>query len=425
MAFGRYRATGTVMKKKHQSRKPTRCKLSILRQICNYIPNHLVPQLARETGVAEDARTYTPWSHVLTLLFAQLTHSLGLNDVCDALGLHSGPLSAIRGATAPKRNTLSNANRKRDPVMAEKLFWQTLEHLQNLCPGFGRGRRRRFAFRFKRMIHLVDSSTLQLVANCMDWAKHRRRKAAAKCHLRLNLQSFLPRFAIVDTARHSDAKKAWELCAGLLAGEIVIFDKAYLDLLHLFELFQRGVSWVTRAKEGMQFRVVRRYQRGRLGNILRDDVVLMKSSASRRLYPAWLRRIVAMVEVDGKWREMEFLSDNLEWSAQTIVDLYRCRWDIEVFFKEIKQTLQLADFLGHNANAVRWQVWTALLTYVLLRFCAWISKWGHSLTRLFTLLRSALWIKLDLRSFLESYGTAEGSFRFLGAPEQAYLPGIP
>src|SRR5438093_5636669 len=154
MAFGRYRATGTVMKKKHQSRKPTRCKLSILRQICNYIPNHLVPQLARETGVEEDARTYTPWSHVLTLLFAQLTHSLGLNDVCDALALHSGPLSAIRGATAPKRNTLSNANRKRDPVMAEKLFWETLEHLQNLCPGFGRGRRRRFAFRFKRMIHL-------------------------------------------------------------------------------------------------------------------------------------------------------------------------------------------------------------------------------------------------------------------------------
>jgi hypothetical protein len=416
---------GTVVKTKSQKQKPTRRKLSILRQICNLIPNHLVPQLARETGVEDDARTYTPWSHVVTLLFAQLTHSLGLNDVCDALALHSGPFSAIRGAATPKRNTLSNANRKRDPIMAEKLFWQTLEHLQNLCPGFGCGRRRRFAFRFKRMIHLVDSTTLQLVASCMDWARHRRRKAAAKCHLRLNLQSFLPRFAIVDTARHSDAKKAWELCAGLLAGEIVIFDRAYLDLLHLFELFRRGVNWVTRAKEGMQFKVIRRYQRGRIGNILRDDVVQMKSAASRRLYPVWLRRVVALVEVDGKWREMTFLSNNLEWSAQTIADLYRCRWEIEVFFKEIKQTLQLADFLGHNANAVRWQVWTALLTYVLLRFCAWISQWGHSFTRLFTLLRSALWLKLDLRSFLESYGTAGGSFRFLGTPEQAYLPGIP
>ena len=413
------------MKKNTKRQEPTKCKFSVLRQICNWIPQHLVAKLARETKVEEDSRTYKPWSHVVTLLYVQLTHCLGLNDVCDALGLHSGPLSAIRGATVPKRNTLSHANRQRDPVMAEKLFWQMLEHLQGLCPGFGQGRRPRFAFRFKRLIHLVDSTTIQLVANSLDWAKHRRRKAAAKCHLRLNLQSFLPRFAIVDTARHSDAKKAWELCAGLLAGEIVIFDKAYLDLLHLFDLFKRGVNWVTRAKEGMQFRVVRRYQRGRIGNILRDDLVQMKSSASRRLYPAWLRRVVAMVEVDGKWREMTFLSGNLEWSAQTIIDLYRCRWNIEVFFKEIKRTLQLADFLGHNANAVRWQVWTALLTYVLLRFCAWIGRWGHSFTRLFTLLRSALWLKLDLRSFLESYGTAGGSFRFLGTPEQAYLPGFP
>lgn len=412
------------MKKKNQRQKPTKSKFSVLRQICNLIPSHLVAKLARETKVEEDARIYKPWSHVVTLLYAQLAHSLGLNDVCDALGLHSGPFSAIRGATAPKRNTLSHANRERDPAMAEKLFWQTLAHLQSLCPGFGGGRRPRFALRFKRMIHLVDSTTIQLVANCMDWAKHRRRKAAAKCHLRLNLQSFLPRFAIVDTARHSDAKKAWELCAGLLAGEIVIFDKAYLDLLHLFELFKRGINWVTRAKQGMNFRVVRRFQRGHIGHILRDDLVQMKSSASRRLYPAWLRRVVALVEVDGKWREMTFLSDNLEWSAQTIVDLYRCRWGIESFFKEIKQTLQLADFLGHNANAVRWQVWTALLTYVLLRFCAWISRWGHSFTRLFTLLRSALWLKLDFQDFLQSYGTARGSIRFLGTPEQAYLPGI-
>jgi Transposase DDE domain/Domain of unknown function (DUF4372) len=412
------------MKKKSQKQKPTKSTFTVLRQICNLIPNHLVPKLARETKVEEASRTYKPWSHLVALLYGQLAHSLGLNDLCDALGLHAGPLSAIRGATAPKRNTLSHANRQRDPAMAEKLFWQVLAHLQSLSPGFGGGRRPRFAFRFKRMIHVVDSTTIQLVARCLDWAKHRRRKAAAKCHLRLNLQSLLPSFAVVDTARHSDARKAWELCAGLLAGEIVIFDKAYLDLLHLFELFQRGVNWVTRAKEGMQFRVVRRYQRGRSGNILRDDLVQMKSWPSRRLYPAWLRRVIAMVEVDGKWREMTFLSDNLEWSAQTIVDLYRCRWAIEVFFKEIKQTLQLADFLGHNANAVRWQVWTALLTYVLLRFCAWISRWGHSFTRLFTLLRSALWLKLDLRGFLESYGTAGGSFRFLGRPEQAYLPGI-
>lgn len=144
----------------------------------------------------------------------------------------------------------------------------------------------------------------------------------------------------------------------------------------------------------------------------------------RTAYPVERRRVVALVEGEGKMREMVFLTNNFTWSVQTIADLYRCRWSIEVFFKESKQTLQLADFLGHNAHAVRWSVWTALLTYLLLRFCAWLSRWGHSFTRLFTLLRSVLWQRLDLRGLLVRYGRAGAGGRFLGTPEQAYLPGL-
>lgn len=409
--------------KNQTQRKPTRGKFSLLRQLCNLIPNHLVPQLAREHAVEEKSRTFRPWSHVVSLLYAQLTHALGLNDVCDALRLHSGPLSAIRGATPPSKNALSYANRERNSKMAETLFWTMLEHLQQLHPGFGAGHRPKFAFRFKRLIHVVDSTTIQLVARCMDWAKHRRRKAAAKCHVRLNLQTFLPRFALVDTAGEHDNRRAHELCAGVQAGEIVIFDKAYLDFGHLADLSMREVFWVTRAKDNLQCRVVRRLQQGRAGNILRDDLIQLTGPA-RKSYPVWLRRVVALVEVDGELREMVFLTNNLEWSAQTIADLYRCRWQIEVFFKQIKQTLQLADFLGNSANAVRWQVWTALLLYLLLRFCAWLGQWGHSFTRLFALLRSALWQKLELRSLLEVYGIAGGGGRFLGTPQQAYLAGF-
>lgn len=407
--------------KKETRRKPTRTAFSLLRQLCNFIPNHWVPRLAREHGVEEKSRTFLPWSHVVSLIYAQLTHALGLNDVCDALRLRSGPLSAIRGATAPSKNALSHANRERNPKMAEALFWRMLEHLQQLHPGFGARRRPKFAFRFKRLIHVVDSTTIQLVARCMDWAKHRRRKAAAKCHVRLNLQTFLPRFALVDTAGEHDNRRAHELCAGVKAGEIVIFDKAYLDFAHLADLAVREVFWVTRAKDNLRCRVVRRLQRGRIGNILRDDLIALTGPA-RKAYPVELRRVVALVEVDGQIREMVFLTNNLAWSAQTIADLYRCRWSIEVFFKELKQTLQLADFLGHNANAVRWQVWTALLVYLLLRFCAFLSQWPHSFTRLFTLLRSALWQRLDLLGLLERYGTAGGGGRFLGTPEQAYFP---
>ncbi len=407
-----------------RNHKPTRSRFTLLRQLCNLIPNHLVPGLAREHDAEAKSRTFKPWSHVVSLLYAQLTHALGLNDVCDALRLNAGPLSAIRGATPPSKNALSHANRERDAAMAEGLFWQMLDHLQQIAPQFGGGRRPRFAFRFKRMIHVVDSTTIQLVARCMDWAKHRRRKAAAKCHVRLNLQTFLPHFAIVDTAGEHDNRRARELCAGVRAGEIVIFDKAYVDFAHLADLAIREVFWVTRAKDNLEFRIVRKLQRGRIGNILVDDLIELTTSKSLKAYPNWMRRVVALVEVDGDMREMVFLTNSLEWSAQTIADLYRCRWSIEVFFKELKQTLQLADFLGHNANAVRWQVWTALLVYLLLRFCAFLSQWGHSFTRLFALMRSALWQKLEWRSLLEVYGTAGGGGRFLGTPQQAYLPGL-
>jgi hypothetical protein len=375
--------------------------------------------------VDKKVRSFSAWSHVVALLYAQLTHSIGLNDVCDALSLHSGPLSSLRGATAPTRNNLSNSNKVRPAEMAEKLFWAVLEHLGNLSPRFVTGRAgKRFARKFRRTIHLVDSTTIPLIASCMDWARHRRRKAAAKCHLRLDLQSFLPRFAIVDTARHNDAKRARELCAGIKAGEIVIFDKAYVDFAHLADLCMRMIFWVTRAKDNLSFKVVRRYQKGAVGKILRDDLIKLKTLASRRDYPDVMRRIVALVEVDGREVEMVFLSNNLEWSAQSIVELYRCRWQIEVFFKQIKQTLQLADFLGTSANAVRWQIWTALLVYLLLRYLSFLSDWSHSFSRLFALIRTSLWKKWDLLALLDRYGTAADHFRYLARPEQAYLPGM-
>jgi hypothetical protein len=350
--------------KKKTTHKPTANKFSLLRQLCNFIPPHLVPRLARETGVEDQARTFSPWSHVVSLLYAQITHSLGLNDVCDALRLHSGPLSALRGATPPPKNTLSYANRTRDPKMAEQLFWAVLEHLQALQPAFGGNHTPRCAFRFKRRIHVVDSTPIQLMARSIDWAKHRRRKAAAQCHVLLNLPSFRPRCAIVDPAAEHDSLRARELCASVQAGEIVIFDKACLDFAHLADRSQRGVFWVTRAKDNLPCRFVRKLQEGTCGNILRDDLIELTGSAAQH-YPVGLRRVVALVEVDGELREMIFLTNHFVWSAQTITDLYRCRWSIETFFKELKQTLQLADFLGHSANAVRWQVWTALLMPLL------------------------------------------------------------
>jgi len=401
---------------KTKTTPPARSNIVVLKQLLKHIPRSLISEVARETGVEAKAREFCVFSHLCSMLFAQLTHAMGLNDVCDWLRLKQAALAGV-GAVPPSRNGLSHANKVRSAEFIETLFWRVLERLQTLDPSFvggkkGRGLLRRFRVR----IHAVDSTVMELVANCMDWAKHRRRKAAAKMHLRLDLHSFLPSFAIVDTAGQHDNKRAREVCAGIAAGEVVVFDKAYIDFDHLADLDARGVWWVTRAKDNMSFRVRRNLVKDK-GKIVRDQMVQIDGGRV-------VRRVEAWVEVDGQQRLMVFITNNPNWSPTSVCDLYRRRWDIEVFFKQVKQTLKLGTFLGHNANAVRWQVFSALLVYVLLRFEAHLSSWGHSFTRLFAVVRAALWERVDLRGLLGSYGTAGGSFKVLGALQQAWLPGF-
>ena len=374
-------------------------KLSVLRQLCNHIPAFLLGKLVREHKSESHAREFSHWSHVVTLLVSKICHSFGLNDLCDQLDIHSGTLATIRGATPPRRNTLSHANKVRPAAIGEALFWGTLTHLRNQSKGFGR---RKFPGRLRKLnrtIELLDSTVMDLVANCISWAKHRRRKAAAKCHLRLNFESLLPSCAVIDTAAEADAKRARDLTASLKAGEIVIFDRGYIDLSHFAELSAREVIWVSRWKEGMLADVFE--SRAVKGKILADEIIGLSDSQM-------VRRIRAMVVVDGVEREMVFLTNQLEWSAEMIVELYGCRWEIELFFKQLKQTLRLCDFIGNSANAIRWEVWMALLAHLLVRYQDWLHQWPHSFTRIFGLLRSTLWEKCDISTIIERYGTAKG-----------------
>ena len=398
---------------------PTRANVVVLKQMLNLIPRGMINRHALATGVEANARSFTVVSHLSAMLFAQLSHAMGLNDVCDWLRLKSAVLARF-GVTPPSKNGLSNANKKRDAEFAEKLFWSVLGHLQHASPDFAAGRKGKGLLRrFKVRIHAVDSTVIQLVANCMDWAKHRRRKAAAKMHLRLDLHSFLPSFAIVDTAGQHDNKRAREVCANIASGEIVVFDKAYVDFEHLLDLDMRGVWWVTRSKDNMKFRVVKKHHTKGHENVIKDQIISLQG----RHKGMKLRRVEAMVEVDGKWRVMVFITNNTQWSPRSVCDLYRRRWDIEVFFKQVKQSLKLGSFLGHSANAVRWQVYTYAPESYCVHFMAHLSSWGHSFTRLFAVTRSALWERIDLLALLKSYGTASGRFKVIGALNTAWMPG--
>jgi hypothetical protein len=401
--------------------QPAKDKFTILKQIVGIIPAYLVPKLATEHGVDKRCRTFSVWSHTISMIFAHLTHALSLNDVCDTLRLNQGALSTIRNATAPSRNGLSHANRTRPASMARALFYNVLEHLSTSFPRFGRmDQAFKLPRKLKRTINLVDSTTIQLFANCMSWAKHRRRKAAAKCHMLLDAQTFLPRIAVVGSAACHDAVAARTLCSSLRDGEFVIFDKAYVDFKHLYELMGRGILWITRAKTNMAYRIVKRL-RVNYRNIVLDAKIRLTGHKSSNAYPEAFRLIIADIVRDGKVVRMEFITDDFELAASTICDLYKARWDIELFFKQIKQTLKLSDFLGYNENAVQWQIWMALLTYVLLRFVAYTSKWTGTFARLFTVLRGTLWRRLRLDGVLKFCGTAENQPRMCMQPQQLYL----
>ena len=228
----------------------------VLGQIVKHIPKKLIEKLKNKHKI--QTRSFSATSHVIAMIFAQLSHALSLNDICDCLRFHKGYLAQIRDSVPPSRNGLAHANATRDAELAEDLFWAVLGDIKEKHPQFISGGRHYpgLPWRFRRAIHVVDSTTIQLIAKCMNWAKHREQKAAAKMHLDLDLKSFLPNFAIVKRAKDSDPKMAWALCEPIRAGEIVVFDKAYVDFAHLHHLHHRGVIWVTRAKDNMCFNIV-------------------------------------------------------------------------------------------------------------------------------------------------------------------------
>ena len=402
--------------------RPARTAYTTLRQIVQWIPEGLIDRLAWEEGA--DIRKFSAFSHVLALLYGHISGASSLNEICDAFRLHEPEVNRIRGAVSPKRNTFSNANRTRNPDIAEKCYWAVFNHLQTICPAFTQYKQHKgFIHRVKRDIFAIDSTTLQLSLDCIDWAKHRRKKAAAKTHMTLNVGNMLPSFACVDDAAHHDSQYLDVLCAALKDGDVLLADRAYVDLGFLHSLSKRGVFFVLREKKNMVYEVLEE-RTHKDPRILSDQTVCMFNTKSADLYPDVLRRVTAIVEVDGRDMEMTFITNNFAWSPRTVAGLYKARWAIETFFKELKQTLQLKDFVGYNEKAVKWQVWTGLLTHLLLRFLKHISKWALSFSRLAGIVKSAVWMKVGLLDALQTYGTAGGPKRPVIVEKQLYFQGF-
>ena len=329
----------------------------------------------------------------MAMLFCQLGRAHSLREICGGLACCEGQLKHLGVPVAPKKSTLAYANEHRPWELYRTVFEQTLVKCQELVGSQG-GRKK---FRFKNKLMSLDGSIIDLSVGMFDWAKFRRTKGAIKLHLLLDHEGYLPSFAVVTEGRTSEIKVARTLRFD--PGTILAIDRGYIDYDWFRDLTQHEVYFVTRMKEKAVYEVREELEVPQNRNVVRDQIVCFPRLA-REGEEAVLFRRVEIVEPE-KQETLVFLTNLLAFGATTIASIYKERWQVELFFKALKQTLKIKTFVGTSANAVRTQIWTALIAMLVLKYLQLKSKFSWSLSTLAALLRQQLFFYRDLYVWLD------------------------
>ena len=329
---------------------------TVFSQLMDGIPKYEFDQCVRRYRGNHRVRSLPSYEQFLVMAFAQLTYRESLRDIQTCLGAIGSKLyhSGIR--QAPARSTLADAGEKRDWRIFAEFGQQLIAQASVLYAD------EPFGVELKQAAYALDSTTIDLCLSLFPWAKFRRAKAAIKLHTLLALRGNYPTVVIVTTGRVHDVNILDQLA--FEAGSFYIFDRGYLDFARLHRLHLQGAFFVTRAKKNFRFR--RRYSQpvDKSTGLRLDQTVVLTEFYALQAYPTVLRRIAYRDPLTGQ--KLVFLTNNFTVSAMAIAQLYRCRWQIELFFKWIKQHLRIKNFYGTSDNAVRTQVWIAIAVYVLV-----------------------------------------------------------
>ena len=382
---------------------------SMFSQILKLFPRTQFQSLVKKTRAERHARGFTCWGQFVAMLFCQLGRAHSLREICGGLASCEGKLSHL-GITAPSRSTLAYANAHRPWQLYEAAFNELLSRCQPLTKGAKK-------FRFKNKLMSLDSTVIDLSVTLFDWAKFRRTKGAIKLHLLLDHDGYLPSVAVVTEGRMHDVKIARTL--RLDPGTILVMDRGYVDYAWFGRLTAQDVYFVTRLKESATYKVVekRAVPAGGKGLVLRDEVIRLTGQGASEKCPHPLRRIEVYDEETK--RTFVFLSNHLGFGATTIAAIYKDRWQIELFFKALKQNLKIKTFVGTSANAVKIQVSTALITMLVLKYLQMRAQLGWSLSNLVALLRMNLFTHRNLWVWLNK--PFEETLSLWEAPKQEAL----
>ena len=363
---------------------------SIFGQILKLFPRSEFESAVRETGSERGAKGFTCWSQFVAMLFCQLGQAHSLREICGGLSSCFGKLIHLGIASVPTRSTLSYANAHRPWQLYQHVFWQILGKCRAVSP--------KHKFRFRNKLYSLDATFLELCASLFDWATYRQTKGAVKLHLLLDHDGYLPVFAHVTEGNVHEINVAKTLV--FPKGSIVAMDKGYAD----YSLFQRwttqGVYFVTRLKDNADFKVIEERIVPTNRNILRDQIIRFDGYTAQKNCPCELRRIEVW---DGEQeRLIVLLTNHLTFGSTTVAAVYKDRWQIEIFFKTIKQNLRIKTFVGTSPNALLIQIWTALIAVLVLKYLKFRSRFGWSLSNLVAMLRYNLFSYRDLWTWLDN-----------------------
>ena len=362
---------------------------SMFSQLLKLFPRTEFQALVTRTHAERHARGFTCWGQFVAMLFCQLGRAHSLREICGGLRSSEGKLKHL-GITAPNRSTLAYANAHRPWQLYRAVFQALLVRCQSAVPA-------RRKFRFKHKLVSLDSTVIDLCATLFDWAKFRRTKGAVKLHCLLDHDGYLPSVVVVTEGKRHDVRVArtlrWD------PGTIVVMDRGYVDYAWFGQLTTAGVFFVTRLKDNALYRVVERRRPPERSLVQRDEIIRLTGVAAETRCPHDLRRVE--VSDPEKDETLVFLTNQLAFGATTIAAIYKDRWQIELFFKALKQNLKIKTFVGTSANALKVQVWTALIAMLLLKYLQLRSRFGWSLSNLVALLRMNLFTHRDLWVWLD------------------------
>lgn len=370
--------------------------ITLFSQILQQINRNIFHKALEKYQTDKHSKGINSFTHLTAMLFCHLSKAQSIREITNGLLSVSGNLNhlGIQGKT-PSRSSLSYINEHRDWRMFREFYFLLKENLQNE----GYLERKKFK-KIKRKIYMLDSTIISLCLKVFDWAKYRREKGAIKLHTMLDYDGCMPSYLFMTAGKQADVKHAQYML--LPKRSVVVADRGYQDFSMLFDWEKNDIYFVIRLKKSINHEMIKELPLRNTDNakLLKDELIMLTEDGTKDEYPKAIRRLAVYDEKNDK--VIELITNNLTWTASTIAELYKQRWMVEIFFKELKQHLKIKSFIGTNENAMWIQIWTALITLLLLRYLKEIAKYTWSLSNLIAFLRMNLFVKILLTEWLDN-----------------------